>query len=58
MEKSKSPPHSPREIIIKIKLLDIFPSILELKQQQNDLEIIFQGLDVFYNLYDLLKKKN
>ena len=57
MEKSKSPPHSPREIIIKIKLLDIFPSILELKQQQNDLEIIFQGLDVFYNLYDLLKKK-
>ena len=57
MEKRNSPPLSPRENIIKIKLLDIFPSIKELEQQQNELNIIFQGLDIFYNLYDLLKNK-
>ena len=57
MDKRNSPPISPRENIIKIKLLDIFPSIKELEQQQNELNIIFQGLDIFYNLYDLLKNK-
>ena len=57
MEKSKSPPHSPRDIIFKIKLLDIFPSLNELIQQQDELYIIFQGLDVLYNLYELLENK-
>ena len=57
MNKSKSPPISPRDSTIKIKLLDIFPSMLELKKQQNDLDIIFQGLDIFYNLYELLNNK-
>ena len=57
MDKSKSPPRSPTENLIKIKLLDIFPSINELQQQQNDLDIIFQGLDIFYNLFELLKSK-
>ena len=57
MDKSKSPPRSPNEKIIRIKLLDIFPSINELQQQQNDLDIIFQGLDIFYNLIELLKSK-
>ena len=57
MDKSKSPPRSPTENLIKIKLLDIFPSIIELQQQQNDLDIIFQGLDIFYNLFELLKSK-
>jgi hypothetical protein len=57
MDKSKSPPRSPNEKIIRIKLLDIFPSIKELQQQQNDLDIIFQGLDIFYNLIELLKSK-
>ena len=57
MDKSKSPPRSPNEKIIRIKLLDIFPTIKELQQQQNDLDIIFQGLDIFYNLIELLKSK-
>ena len=57
MDKSKSPPHSPRDRIIKIKLLDIFPSLNELIQQQEELDIIFQGLDIFYNLYELLETK-
>ena len=57
MDRSKSPPRSPTENLIKIKLLDIFPSINELQQQQNDLDIIFQGLDIFYNLFELLKSK-
>ena len=57
MDKSKSPPLSPRERTIKIKLLDIFPSINELIQQQKELDIIFQGLDIFYNLYELLENK-
>ena len=57
MDKQNSPLNSPRETIIKLKLLDIFPSIIELEQQQNEISIIFQGLDTFYNLYDLLKTK-
>ena len=57
MEKSKSPPHSPRDRIIKIKLIDIFPSLNELIQQQEELYIIFQGLDVFYNLCEILENK-
>ena len=46
------------EISLKIKLLDIFPSISELKEQKEELDIVFQGLDTFYNLLDLLSKKN
>ena len=57
MDKSKSPPHSPRDRNIKIKLLDIFPSINELMLQQQELNIIFQGLDKSYNLYELLENK-
>ena len=57
MEKPKSPTNSPRENIIIIKLLDIFPSINELMLQQQELNIIFQGLDKFYNLYELLENK-
>ena len=57
MDKQNSPLNSPRETIIRLKLLDIFPSIIELEQQQNEISIIFQGLDTFYNLYDLLKTK-
>ena len=57
MDKSKSPPHSPRDRIIKIKLLDIFPSLNELMQQQEELDIIFQGLDIFYNLYEIQETK-
>jgi hypothetical protein len=57
MEKPKSLTNSPRESIIIIKLLDIFPSINELMLQQQELNIIFQGLDKFYNLYELLENK-
>ena len=57
MNKSKSPHRSPCVNIIKIKLLYIFSSIIELKQQPNGLDIIFQGLDVFFDLYDLLKNQ-
>lgn len=57
MEKPKSPTNSPRENIIIIKLLDIFPSINELMLQQQELNIIFQGLDKSYNLYELLENK-
>ena len=57
MSKSNSPHRSPCVNIIKIKLLYIFSSIIELKQQQNGLDIIFQGLDVFFDLYDLLKNQ-
>ena len=42
---------------IKIKLLDIFPSISDLKQKKNELDIIFQGLDIFFNLIELLTTK-
>ena len=57
MEKPKSLTNSPRESIIIIKLLDIFPSINELMLQQQELNIIFQGLDKSYNLYELLENK-
>ena len=46
-----------KEIIIKLKLLDIFPSINDLKQQKNELDIIFQGLDIFHNLFEILSSK-
>ena len=55
MEKGKSP--SKEENSIRIKLLDIFPSIKELKQQKNEIDIIFQGLDIFHNLFELLTTK-
>ena len=55
MNKSKNLPSE--ENCIKIILLDIFPSISELIQQKNELDIIFQGLDIFYNLFELLSTK-
>ena len=45
------------ETSINLKLLDIFPSINDLKQQKNELDIIFQGLDIFHNLFELLSTK-
>ena len=55
MDKSKNP--NCEENIIIIKLLDIFPSISDLKERKNDMDIIFQGLDIFYNLFELLTTK-
>ena len=48
---------SPNENSIKLKLLDIFPSIKELEPQKNKIDIIFQGLDIFHNLFELLSTK-
>ena len=55
MDKSKNT--NPEENTIIIKLLDIFPSISDLKERKNDMDIIFQGLDIFYNLFELLTTK-
>ena len=55
MDKSKNTP--PEENSITIKLLDIYPSINELKQQKNEMDIICQGLDIFHNLFELLSTK-
>ena len=55
MDKQKN--SSPEEKIIKIILLDIFPSINEIKQQKDQMDIIFQGLDIFYNLFELITTK-
>ena len=55
MDKSKNP--NPEENTIIIKLLDIFPSISDLKERKRDMDIIFQGLDIFYNLFELLTTK-
>ena len=52
MDKSKNSYIEDNNIIIK--LLDIFPSINDLKQKNNEMDIIFQGLDIFYNLFELL----
>ena len=57
MEKISKIPLSPKESEIKLKLIDIYPSINELISQQNNLDIIFQGLDIFYNLYELLENQ-
>ena len=42
---------------IKFTLIDIFPSIEELEKAKKDLVIIFQGINNFYNLKELLTKK-
>ena len=52
MDINKNP--SQEDLSIKLKLLDIFPSINELKQQKNEMDVIFQGLDIFHNLFELL----
>ena len=56
MDKAKNP-SSKEDIIIKIKLLDIFPTLNDLKQQNKEIDIIFQGLNIFYNLFELLNNK-
>ena len=48
---------SKEDNIIKIKLLDIFPTLNDLKQQNKEIDIIFQGLNIFYNLFELLSSK-
>lgn len=55
MDKAKN--SSSKEDLIKIKLIDIFPSMNDLKQQNNEIDIIFQGLNIFYNLFELLASK-
>ena len=55
MDKNKN--SSKEDNIIKIKLLDIFPSIKELKEQKGEIDIVFQGSDIFYNLIELLSTK-
>ena len=42
---------------IKIILLDIFPSIKELSNNEEELTIIFQGLRTFYNLSEIISEK-
>jgi len=56
MDKAKNS-SSKEDITIKIKLLDVFPTMNDLKQQSNDIDIIFQGLNIFYNLFELLTNK-
>ena len=47
-----------KNIIIKLTLIDIFPTIEEIENNSNeDISIIFQGLNKFYNLKDLLLSK-
>ena len=45
--------------ILKLTLIDIFPSLEEIEEQNNkeEISIIFQGLNIFYNLKDLLINK-
>ena len=56
MDKAKNS-SSKEDNTIKIKLLDIFPTLNDLKQQNSDIDIIFQGLNIFYNLFELLTNK-
>ena len=42
---------------IKITLLEIKPSLKELEKNNNEISIIFQGINVFYNLRKLLSNK-
>ena len=48
-----------QNIILKLILIDIFPSIDEIMHNNNneEISIIFQGLNIFYNLKDLLSNK-
>ena len=45
-----------QNIILKLILIEIFPSIEEIEHNSNneEISIIFQGLNIFYNLKDLL----
>ena len=43
---------------IKISLLDIFPSFIELNPKQEEMLLIFQGLNNFYNLKEMLTLHN
>ena len=45
--------------IVKLTLIDIFPSLEEIEEQNSkeEISIIFQGLNIFYNLKDLLVNK-
>ena len=45
--------------ILKLTLIDIFPSLEEIEEQNSkeEISIIFQGLNIFYNLKDLLINK-
>ena len=48
-----------QNIVLKLILIDIFPSIDEIMHNNNneEISIIFQGLNIFYNLKDLLSNK-
>ena len=47
-----------QNIIIKLSLIDIFPSLEEIEHNyKEEISIIFQGLNNFYNLKDLLINK-
>ena len=48
-----------QDIILKLVLIDIFPSVEEIEHNSNneEISIIFQGLNIFYNLKDLLTNK-
>ena len=48
-----------QNIILKLILIDIFPTIEEIEHNNNneEISIIFQGLNIFYNLKDLLSNK-
>ena len=47
-----------KNIIIKLSLIDIFPSIEEIEKNNNEeISIIFQGLNIFHSLKDLLLNK-
>jgi len=48
-----------QNIVLKLILIDIFPSIDEIIHNNNneEISIIFQGLNIFYNLKDLLSNK-
>ena len=43
---------------IKISILDIFPSFIELNPKQEEMLLIFQGLNNFYNLKEMLTLHN
>ena len=48
-----------QNIILKLILIEIFPSIEEIEHNSNneEISIIFQGLNIFHNLKDLLENK-
>ena len=47
-----------KNTIIKLTLIDIFPSLEEIEHNyKEEISIIFQGLNNFYNLKDLLNYK-